>query len=291
MELKRTCFSGVETAVYDSNDDYHVNFNLVSRPIEIQEPNHSRITLLHREERLTTSVLEITKIFEEAGYGIDHCTLHQTAPLPGQDIVSLLDLDTPMFDKISAAELRSFQLLVKGLEGRTLLWVTQSSQMECNNPAFGLIIGLSRTLRLEQLVRFATLELDCLDANARQSILDVFKEVQTRKETAELDQDWEFALSKGTVHISRYHPIGVKDELAALSNDAQALVLNIGTRGLLQTLKWGALSLHPTLGENEVIVDSRCVGLNFKVSVGSHTFWTKLTWTLGYSWNHEHSRY
>lgn len=103
MELKRAGFSGVETSAFDSGDGYHVYLNMITRAAEIHasdevlfsSPNVTKseyITLLHRHEKLSLSVLEIVDLLEKDGFHIHHCTMNREIP-HGQDIISLLEVE------------------------------------------------------------------------------------------------------------------------------------------------------------------------------------------------------
>jgi hypothetical protein len=237
--------------------------SIISRPVPIQESSSSRVTFLHRLEKDILSAQEIADVFNENGFQIDHCTLEQR-PIPGQDIVALLEIESPMFEKLSAIDLQAFQLFLSRLEGQALLWVTRPTQMHCEDPAFGLIQGLARTVRIERSLHFATLEIDCIDS-APPSILKVFQKIRAGGDRI-VDQDWEFALSRGMIHVGRYQPVHLKRALANISSRSRAVELEIGTRGLLQTLKWKTFEEPTTLREDEVLVECKCAGLNFRVS-------------------------
>jgi hypothetical protein len=94
------------------------------------------------------------------------------------------------------------------------------------------------------------------------AILDVYRKFQNR-EITEMDPDSEFVLYEGEVHIGRYHPVSVADELALSANESDAAKVEIGVPGLLQTLKWVTDSGLP-LNDDMVIIETKCVGLNLK---------------------------
>jgi hypothetical protein len=266
VELRKAGFSGCDATVYDAEQPYQFNANIISRPAKVS-PVARRITLLYEQN---LNIEPIKSSLENKGYSVDLCTIQQE-PRAGQDIVSLLELETPMFEKILAPDLALFQRLVKNLGTNHLLWVTRSAQIESYDPRFGMVLGLARTLRSELSLSIATLEIDTVDEVAYTAITNVFDKLRNSSSVADINPDYEFVLSRNVVNIGRYHPVSVEQELAVSASQSQAVKLEIGRFGLLQTLRWVFHSQHG-VGRDQLIVEPRCAGLNFKVSGVSWTF-------------------
>lgn len=84
---------------------------------------------------------------------------------------------------------------------------------------------------------------------------------------AHIDPDWEFSLLEGEICIGRYHSISVNDEIVSITDTGNhPLKLEVGQRGLLHSLRWVQASPVTVLGSDEVIVEPRSVGINFKAS-------------------------
>ncbi|KAL3421346.1 polyketide synthase [Phlyctema vagabunda] len=261
-ELRNAGFAGVEAAPLDQTSPYHLNATILARPIQSTQSSKG-ITLL------TSDVVgQITHIVEDMfvkrGLHVDFCTLSQE-PTPGQDIVSLLDIEKPFFAGISESDLSDFLCLVSNLESRRVLWVTKASQIYCKDPEYSLAIGMSRTVRSELLAAFATLEIDSLESEAVvcDAIFKVYEKLQQSQEETGLDPDYEFALSDGLVRISRFHWISIPEESSKNSVNSGPKTLEIGTRGLLQTLQW-VLRSRSELEADDVEVEVRAMGMNFK---------------------------
>ena len=188
----------------------------------------------------------------------------QEIPPAGQDIFSLVEIKTPLFHTISGVEIAEFQQIVRNLGANGTLWVTRQTQMASSDPRFSLCLGLARTLRSELSILLATLDVDCVHGNTWLPIVDVFKKFQDRDIEGNVDPDYEFALSEGIINIGRYHAVSVLQELELADPHPNVLTLEIGRLGLLHTLKWVPYDSSP-LGPDEVVVDPRCVGLNFRV--------------------------
>ncbi|RYC58494.1 hypothetical protein CHU98_g7719 [Xylaria longipes] len=79
------------------------------------------------------------------------------------------------------------------------------------------------------------------------------------------DPDCEFAYAGGTVYLPRFHWISVGDELAAQAEGQRTYKrLEIGKRGSLKSVRWVERPLLDNLRGEEVYVDIRAVGMNFK---------------------------
>lgn len=259
-ELKDVGFSGTDVAIFDSEPPYNINVNIISR-LKRTVRSHSRITLLHRQDQFVPFVVNVLEILHDEGFQVDLCALGQALP-PNQDIISLLEIESPFFDVLTEPDLVYFQKLVKGLGANGLLWVTRESQITCPDPRFGLCHGVFRSLRRDLAVSIATLEIECPDITASTAILNVYRKFQDR-EITDMDPDYEFVLCEGDVHIGRYHPVSVADELALNANKSDAAKVEIGVPGLLQTLNW-VTDLGPPLDGDMVIIETKCVGLNLK---------------------------
>lgn len=79
-----------------------------------------------------------------------------------------------------------------------------------------------------------------------------------------MDSDSEFALLDGVVYIPRFHWISVRKELSQKADAALPKRLEIEKKGVLQSLQWVQYSEKPLAGD-EVIVETRAGGINFKV--------------------------
>jgi hypothetical protein len=260
-ELKNAGFSGIDAAIYDSQRPYHINVNIVSSPTKTSR-DHSRVTLLHRQDQSFHFVVSVIKVLRDEGFQIDPHTLGQ--PLPhDQDIISLLEVESPFFENLTELELLSCQEIIKGLGTHGMLWITRSSQIECPDPRFGMCHGVFRSVRQDLAVSIATLEIECPDTTACTAILNVYKKFQDREFT-EMDPDYEFVLHRGEVHLGRYYPVSVADELALQVTESGAAKLEITVPGLLQTLEW-VPDVDIELGDDYVIIETKCIGLNLKV--------------------------
>jgi hypothetical protein len=270
-ELRAAGFSGTETVVYDNDEPRQINSNIISRPSANNLPNgNKKVISMLATSKATPQYEELKQTLLRYGYEVEYYTIDQKLPV-NQDIISVLELSEPFFDDISSEAFVQFQEFVSGLGNNRLLWLTVSSQITCSEPRFSLILGLARTLRAETSVDFTTLELDALGSQAWESIVAVFEKIQNRdagSTGSDIDPDYEYALSNGVVNVGRYHAMKVPHELPAPIGNAAPKKLKIGKLGLLQSLTWEQQAALPELGEDELEVEPRCVGLNFRVELG-----------------------
>jgi SAM-dependent methyltransferase len=278
-ELRQAGFSGLEAAVVlDDEAPYQLNATMVTT-IAPEILPAKMVTLLHDDD-YGTEKCEIEQQFISSGYTVSHCTLLQDVP-EGQDVVALLDLTEPFLNNISEDRLSTFQRYLAASQNVGTLWVTKSTHTTCNDPRYGLILGMARTIRSELSQDFATLEVDELDTTSRVALVRVYEKFQRRHKNNTLGPEYEYVLRKGVVHTGRYHWLSATDHLACVAEPNAPKKLQIGKLGLLDTLFW-TTSEARELVEDEVEVAVSCVGLNFKVSFTSATHCTELNYIRTY---------
>ncbi|KAL5050179.1 hypothetical protein BDW71DRAFT_195088 [Aspergillus fruticulosus] len=207
--------------------DNHINMHIISSAMaESSQAAEAFVTLLNAR-----------------GIAVDIRRLGQERPTE-QMVISLLELDKPLVHSLGAEEFLNLRDLINSLGTTPLLWLTRPSQVACSDPRYAPILGLLRTARTELLVTAATLELDSLNERALGTAVTVAERLM--KGTSldpSLDPVLEYAYSRGQLMVT----------------------LQIGKRGLLQTLSWKpkpASTASPP--DDWVEVQTRAVGLNFK---------------------------
>lgn len=292
--LKVAGFTGVDSVVYDAPYPYQMNANMTTRPastVSIGPPGTlditlgqnnapSRITILHKPgDAASTPIVNLQAVLSDSGFTVDLISIqeHQRFSFKNQDmVISLLELELPFFETISASDLSAFQKLVGCLGSTQLLWILRPAQENIDassKPGFGLSLGLMRTLRSEQLLAITTIEVDRVDDKSFQAITSLLKCVLIPRlcnsaaggAPSAIDPDREYMLVDGIIKVGRYRPVSLSKELALDQQRPEALTLGIEQYGLLQSLTW-AQSLTREPGEGEVVVEVRCAGLNFRVS-------------------------
>jgi len=258
-ELWAAGFSGTEAVIYDDEQPYQTNASIIARPVKIANIP-KRITILYQPGDIAS---QVEAQFTNQGYGVDFCTLEQK-PTANQDVISLLDLESPFFHDISAERFEAFKLFTVSLESSGILWLTRSVQVASEDPRYAMAIGMARTIRSELSLDFATLEVDNIGSQTWQALFQVFEKFQLRSRDSILNPDFEYALSDGVIRVSRFHWTSVTRELSQPVIERAVKKLEIGNHGQLKTLRWTEEEAA-CLARDQVEIDIRAVGMNFKV--------------------------
>jgi hypothetical protein len=209
----------------------------------------------------------IRKALEHEGLSVELISLND---VPRYDVLSILDLDRghSFISELRPEQFARFQAFMDDMSGRGLLWLTKSCQMTCREPQYARIIGLARTLRNEQALDVATLELDEVCSGAAiDAICDVFGAFRRRGTDPKRSFDFEYAISRGVVYVPRFHWMHVGQSLTVESStEAPAKRLEMEKQGSLKSLRWVEQPTAAPPTGNEVLVQVRAVGINFKVS-------------------------
>ncbi|PVH93269.1 KR-domain-containing protein [Periconia macrospinosa] len=213
----------------------------------------------------TSSVaIRLSKSLVLQGYQVEFCSLAD-APKPKQDIISILDLEgKPFLEKVPEDEFAFLQNFISGAISSGMLWLTKSAQMGTSEPQYAQILGLARCVRNELSIDFATLEIDDVeDDNTFERVVQVVGKFQTRNKDMDVGLDFEYAISKGVVHVPRYHWISVSNELSSTKKTDAPKTLEIGKRGALKTLGWVERPQSKLIGD-EMYIKIHAAGVNFK---------------------------
>lgn len=214
-------------------------------------------------------VQEMKEYLESIGVRVDLCHFGDSFP-PSQDIISLIDFQDPL---VHSATEESFHQLVGylvELKAR-LFWVTKSSQIQCEDPRAAMILGLARTARNEMAIELFTIEIEsCASTPAIiGSILRILFRIHALDaQPASLDPDWEYAVLGNDVFVPRMHWQIMDHALseAPYAQSSHFKCLNLRVPGVPQTMEWVNKDC-PSLGDGEVWIKTKAVGLNFRVYI------------------------
>ncbi|KAL7914426.1 hypothetical protein GGI35DRAFT_490696 [Trichoderma velutinum] len=265
-ELRNAGFDGIEAVKLDHAHPYQVNANILARPTaqNTTATSPKRVTILTETEELSTNVQSLNAYLSSKGLEVDTCTLKQNPPAK-QDIIAAIDLDGPFIHDISGKNLRDFINFVSELRECRMVWLTRSAQVDAKDPRYAMIVGLGRCIRSEMSLPLGVLELDELNQGAWAASFQVLEKLQRGDDVnlEQADPEYEFSLSHGLVHIGRFSSVSVTKELTSSEAEDTPRRLEIGRRGLLQTLQWAQMPWGE-LQPHEVEVDVKAVGMNFK---------------------------
>lgn len=269
-ELKAAGFGGIDTVVFDHQQPYQMNANILASPAErFAAPKTRAVTVVH-DGSMSQTAQDLAASFEKRGIKVDWHSIMDNAvtSLPeDQDIVSVLELDNPYIDTISAIEFEKLMELIRSLKAKDcLFWLTHSAQMTCKDPRFAKAIGLARNVRSELGIDMATVELDTTDSTSGifNAVYELWEVFARREHEGVVHADFEYAIRNNVPHIPRFHWISVTDELADAEHvQSQYAMLAVGKRGFLDTLHWEQRALAP-IGTDEVRIRTCASAMNFK---------------------------
>lgn len=267
-ELCQTGFARAEAYVRETVSASRQIVTIMTSPTRVLEVSTlpGSVSLLSELPQGKIATLVRTAL-ERAGLIVELVGL---SDVPQHDVLSILDLDQDrsFIDKLRPEQFLQFQAFVDNLSGRGLLWLTVSCQMTCRAPQYAQIIGLARTLRNEQALDFATLELDNLCSETTiDAICDVYAAFQRRGVDSKRNFDFEHAVSDGVVYVPRFHWMHVGKSLTAEpSVEMPSKRLEMEKQGSLKSLRWVEQPPTSPPTGNEVLVQVRAVGINFKAS-------------------------
>ncbi len=205
-ELIAAGFQRPEAIDFDYPAPYQTNAGIIaSRECRASKP--ARVTLLcHLPDG--PYVPQMRQCLEAFGIAVDICLFGQTLPV-AQDAISLVDLQEPMIHGMSEDTFDVLTRYFKSLEGAHMLWVTQASQVDCEDPRASMVLGLARTARIDLSIKLYTVELDRAtpQADAAKAVARIFMRALKSPEidADHTNPDYEFAISKGEVLIPRLH--------------------------------------------------------------------------------------
>lgn len=138
-QLQAAGFAELKTVLYDDEPPYQANVNMLARPLQIAKPKN-RATLLCGKVG-GPSLIHAEAALLSIGYEVDICQFPHTPP-PGQDIVSLLELQEPFFSNITAESLSQFLKYMTLLQTMKIgiLWLTKPSQINCQDPNYSHVM-------------------------------------------------------------------------------------------------------------------------------------------------------
>lgn len=274
QELRDASFSGIDGVILDDQDsNYHLTASFVSSTVAATPSVPATVTLLYNKEKHEFAH-KLASALEKQGTGIIWRKIsdqEESTPEIGQDngdIISTVDLEGPYLHNISQDD---YKVLIKFLlnsQDRRIIWLTRSAQLHCTDPRYGLLTGLARNVRLELSLNFCTVEIQSLDSSALAIIPVIYEKFHNQALLIDRRNDSEFAIHDGNVYVGRYHWTPIQKEIEALptENDYKKMVL--GETMVTDSLHW-VNQKQQELKDDEVEIEIRAVGLNFRVSMAT----------------------
>lgn len=233
--LRQAGFEGLHSVGFDNEPPYYYNANMLAQPVA-NVGKGSRITLLTQSESLNTFAQSVRNALIYGGYLVEQQTWGSSLPKE-QDVVSLIDFDrsTPLLQDVCPEDLAYFIRIMEDMTGVSLLWVMPSAQISCDNPHYGQILGVARSIRAELGVDFATLELETTEnqETAASVVTQVLRKLKrARTMVGDSDLDTEYIWAAGHVLIGRFQPFRTIIPSAEMVPTSDSESLTIAHRGI-----------------------------------------------------------
>ncbi|PMB72945.1 Compactin diketide synthase mokB [Beauveria bassiana] len=266
-ELLAAGFSGTDVVKLDDDAPYTLAAHMASTAVaETKSPQE--LTFLYRQFRHDFA-RQLADKMELMGHEVHWVQLdsQENGTLPGlsggRDIISTMELEGPFVDNISETDYRHFIRLVSQ-HGRGILWLTRPAQFGCTDPGYGASTGLMRCVRVEVGLECWIAETEVLDGTSLDSASRLARKFCQRT-PMDRSLDSEYAIRQnGIVYVPRFRWLPTQTELQLLSGHEYPKQLVIGQHGSVDSLHWVSHQRTMELAPDQVQVDVRFAGLNFK---------------------------
>ena len=279
--LKDAAFTGADICV-------HGDSNATNKPVSllVAEKKRATLTMAHLDDLVIISdhrentqifATSLQSAFKTRGHeaSIIQWDSHSPCDVKNKYCISLLELENSFLLDISDENFAKLQALILG--AAQTLWVTVGGTGDCPDPHSGLMTGLSRSIRNENVnVALTTIDLEPQDTlNATVAADSIYKVAMHLLSSDNFDHEYSVAhgaikiprITKNPVlnsHLSRFETKGAP-ELVSFTNSERALKLSIKTPGLLDTLRFVEdETQNEPLDPDWVEVRVRATGVNFK---------------------------
>ncbi|KAH8652219.1 putative polyketide synthase [Xylariales sp. PMI_506] len=248
------------------------------------EPTSSEVVIVHGDSALQAQIAtDLAGCIERLTGKMPEMSNLLTANASGKLCIVLSEIDKPLLTTLKENEFEALQKILTTTSG--VLWAVRGAYDHSTNPDLNMVAGLSRTIRSETLLPFATLDLDGKGQidhdSATDAIMKVFEYVFAKNPPANCEM--EFMQRDGKFSTPR---IINDEEMNALVHRAtkssalqptpfsqgdRNLKLVIGNVGALETLHFvDDDSKEQPLGADDIEIEVRAVGLNHRDLTAAH---------------------
>lgn len=237
-------------------------------------PNE-KITIIHGDlpEQLQLAAKLAEVLAQETGQVAEVGALNEVET-DGKLCLFLSEINEALLSTLTPDQFTHLQKVLTSVQG--ILWVVRGAYVNSTSPHSNMVAGLSRSIRSETLLKFATLDLDSktpLDSDgSAKAILDVFKAVFGAK--AEPNCELEFMEKNGAFYTPRIVNDPEMDEYVHKQTKAatleptlfvqedRPLKLTIQTPGSLETIHFVDQATDEPLLDDEIEVQVKAIAMN-----------------------------
>lgn len=238
----------------------------------------TKVAIIHEESNFQDLVAMglATELEQATGKQPEFGSL-ESIDAAGKILIFLSELHKPILAGLSEQQFLALQKLLTTVEG--VLWVVRGAYDKSANPEANMVAGLSRAIRSETAMKFATLDLDAAtqlsEAHTTKAILEVFRAAFGSESSN--NSELEFMERAGAFYTPR---IVNDDEMNAYVHkqtnpsvlepipfgaDDRKLKIAITTPGALETLHFlDDSSVEEPLKSDQVELEVKAAGMNYR---------------------------
>ncbi|KAI0914186.1 ketoacyl-synt-domain-containing protein [Ustulina deusta] len=206
-----------------------------------------------------------------------------SSDVAGKLVIFLQEIETPLLSNLKEAEFNALQKALTSVRGA--LWIVRGAYNNSTAPDLNMVAGLSRTIRSETLLPFATLDLDgelpLATGKTIEAIVKVFTAVFGNGSSS--SGEMEFMERSGSFFTPRIiNDDELNDvvyratkpsaaQLAPFGEGDRTLKLKIGNLGVLDTLYFADnLEAESPLESDSIEIQVRAIGVNHRDLAAAH---------------------
>jgi len=243
----------------------------------------TRVVILHEDSNFQSLVaMGLANELEQATGMLPEVATLDSVDTTGKICVFLNELHQPFLATLTSAQFLNLQRILTNAEGA--LWVVRGAYGNSTNPEANMITGLSRTIRSETAMKFATLDLDASsplseDATTN-AIFKVFKASfgsgsSTTSELEFMEREGKFFTPR-IVHDLEMNEIVHKEtnpstfEPTPFGEDGRALKMELSNPGAVDSAHFvDDVTVEEPLEADVVEFEVKAIGINFRDGMAS----------------------
>lgn len=240
-------------------------------------PADAEVVIVHEDTNFQSLVaMGLANALDQSTGRLPEVGTLQTINAAGKICIFLNELHQPFLATLTKDQFSILQELLTSSQG--VLWAVRGAYDKSTNPEANMITGLSRTIRSETALKFATLDLDHItlsEADTADLIFRVFKAAFGSEST--VTSELEFMERGGALFTPRIvHDRDMDEYVHKQTNpsileptqfgeDGRALKLEIVSSNALETLHFvDDAAIENPLENDQIEIEVKAIGLNFK---------------------------
>ena len=283
--LERNNFSGADITLRDEDGPMHTFSTIIATALTDRTAvaENLRTVIItsgasYVQDEIAASFKKTQELYNRSGCSyeiVPYCGLNLQDTRP-TICIFLLELDRSVFNDLSENMFHFLKDVFRS--SSSVLWLRGGDGNDANNPDFGLVSGLGRSINSENShLQFVELAVEGLTASAEIAsfINQVYQEIISSPagtvETEYRSRDGKLFIPRvqEDIHLNSFihTKTGIKKASARRLNEdfGRALQLTVNSPGLLDSLQFvDDLSIDEPLEPDEIEINVKSIGVNFK---------------------------